>query len=97
MWRVNIPITGKAIAMAGDVLFVAGEPMRFDEPTYKKYVAAYNGRLGGRLLAVSAIDGKQLAEYKLNAAPAWDSIAIANGQLYIGLEDGTVQCLGQSL
>ena len=31
VWRLNIPITGKAIAMAGDVLYVAGEPMRFDE------------------------------------------------------------------
>jgi outer membrane protein assembly factor BamB len=97
VWRVHIPITGKAIAMAGGVLFVAGEPMRFDDPTYKSYVAAYNGQLGGRLLAVSATDGKQLAEYTLDAAPAWDSIAIANEQLYIGLEDGTVQCLGQSL
>ena len=40
-------------------------------------------------------DGELLAEYPLEAAPAWDSIAIANQQLYIGLEDGTVQCLGQ--
>ncbi len=95
LWRLDIPITGKAIAMAGDVLYVAGEPMKFDEPTYKNYVAAYNGQLGGRLLTVSATDGKPLAEYELNAAPAWDSIAIANNHLYIGLEDGTVQCLGQ--
>ncbi|UCG58464.1 MAG: PQQ-binding-like beta-propeller repeat protein, partial [Phycisphaerales bacterium] len=95
MWRLQIPITGKAIAMAGNVLFVAGEPMKFDDPSYKNYVAAYNGELGGRLLAVSAIDGKKLAEYKLNAAPVWDGLAVANGQLYIGLADGTVQCLGQ--
>ena len=95
VWRRHIPITGKAIAMAGDVLFVAGEPMKFDDPSYENYVAAYGGRLGGRLLAVSATDGKQLAEYKLNAAPAWDSIAIANGQIYIGLADGTVQCMGK--
>jgi hypothetical protein len=95
MWRLQIPITGKAMAMAGNVLFVAGEPMKFDDPSYKNYVAAYNGQLGGRLLAVSATDGKRLAEYKLNAAPAWDSIAIANRHLYIGLADGTVQCLGQ--
>ncbi|MCH8216543.1 MAG: PQQ-binding-like beta-propeller repeat protein [Planctomycetes bacterium] len=51
--------------------------------------------LGGRLFAVSAINGKKLAEYKLNAAPVWDGIAIANGQVYISLADGTVQCLGQ--
>jgi outer membrane protein assembly factor BamB len=95
MWRVQIPITGKAMAMAGDVLFVAGEPMKFDDPSYENYVAAYNGELGGRLLAVSATDSRQLAEYELNAAPAWDGIAIANGQLYISLADGTVQCLGQ--
>ena len=95
MWHLNIPITGKAIAMAGDVIFVAGEPMKFDDPSYKNYVAAYNGQLGGRLLAVSAADGKQLAEYKLNAAPAWDGIAIANEQLYISLADGTVQCFGK--
>lgn len=95
MWHLHIPITGKAIAMAGDVLFVAGEPMKFDDPTYTNYVAAYSGQLGGRLLAVSATDGKPLAEYKLNAAPAWDSIAIANKTLYIALEDGKVQCLGQ--
>ncbi|MHC4207455.1 MAG: hypothetical protein ACYSTT_22595, partial [Planctomycetota bacterium] len=95
MWRLHIPITGKAIAMAGNVLFVAGEPMKFDDPSYKNYVAAYNGELGGRLLAVSATDGKKLAEYKLNAAPVWDGIAVANKQLYIGLENGTVQCLGQ--
>ena len=52
-----------------------------------------NGQLGGRLLAVSATDGKQLAEYHLNAAPVWDSIALADGQLYISLADGTVQWL----
>jgi outer membrane protein assembly factor BamB len=95
MWRLQIPITGKAMAMAGNVLFVAGESMEFDDPSYKNYVAAYNGELGGRLLAVSVTNGKKLEEYKLDAAPAWDGIAISNRQLYISLADGTVQCLGQ--
>ena len=95
LWRLQIPITGKAMAMADEVLFVAGEPMQFDDSSYENYVAAYNGELGGRLLAVSTKDGKKLAEYKLDAAPAWDSIAIANGHLYLSLADGTVQCLGQ--
>jgi hypothetical protein len=95
MWRVHIPITGKAMAMADNVLFVAGEPMKFDDPSYSNYVAAYGGKRGGRLLAVSAADGRKLAEYELNAAPVWDSIAIADRQLYIALADGTVQCLGQ--
>ena len=94
-WRRYIPITGKAMAMADDVLFVAGEPMQFDDATHMTYAAAYNGKLGGRLLAISAADGSQLADYKLDAAPAWDGIAVANGRLYISLADGTVQCLGQ--
>lgn len=95
MWRLNIPITGKAIAMAGRVIFVAGEPMKFDKPTYENYVAAYNGRLGGRLLAVSAKDGKLLNDYELTAPPAWDAIALANKNLYIALENGNIQCLAQ--
>jgi hypothetical protein len=95
MWRLNIPMTGKAIAMAGDVLFIAGEPMAFENPSYQNYVAAYNGQLGGRLLALSARDGQQRAECTLDAAPVWDSIAVANGRLYIALQNGTVQCLGQ--
>ncbi len=94
-WRLPIPITGKAIALAGDVLFVAGEPMAFDDPSYTNYVAAYAGRRGGRLLAVSAKDGRQLASYKLPAAPAWDSLAVADNHVFLCLADGTVQCMGQ--
>jgi hypothetical protein len=95
VWRLNIPITGKAIAMAGDVVFVAGEPMKFEDPSYENYVAAYNGRLGGRLLAVSASDGKKLAEYKLASAPAWDGIAAAAGRLYISGVDGSITCFSE--
>jgi len=95
IWSLNIPITGKAIAMAGDTVFVAGEPMKFDDPSFENYVAAYAGEKGGRLLAVSATDGKQIAEYRLQAAPAWDGIAAANGKLYICLADGTIQCMGK--
>jgi hypothetical protein len=93
-WRQNIPITGKAMALADQVLFVAGEPMRFDDPTYENYVAAYDGELGGQLLAVSARDGAELAEYELQAAPIWDGIALARGRLFVSLADGTVQCFG---
>jgi outer membrane protein assembly factor BamB len=93
LWNSNIPTTGKAMAMAGDVLFVAGEPMKFDQPSFTNYVKAYAGELGGRLLAISNKDGSQLAEYSLEAAPAWDSIAIANQNLFMALEDGTVLCM----
>jgi len=93
--KVPLPINGRAMIKAGDVIFVAGEPMKFEEPTWENYVAAYNGKLGGELLAFSAADGSQLAEYKLPAAVVWDSIAVAKRQLYISLADGTVQCMGE--
>jgi len=95
LWKLNIPITGKAIAMAGDTVFVAGEPMKFDNPSFENYVAAYAGEKGGQMLAVSATDGKKIAEYELQAAPAWDGIAAANGKLYVCLADGTIQCMGK--
>ncbi len=95
LWHQNIPITGKAMAMAGDILFVAGEPVEFEGRSHETYVAAYNGALGGRLIAMSAVDGTLLREYVLESAPAWDGIAIANDQLYISLADGTVQCFGK--
>jgi len=89
----SLTINGRAMAKAGDVIFIAGEPMKFDNPTWQNYAAAYRGELGGKLVAVSAADGKPLAEYKLDAAPVWDSIAIAQNQLFISLADGTIQCL----
>jgi len=91
---VALTINGRAMAKAGDVIFVAGEPMKFTDATWQNYAAAYRGELGGRLVAASAADGKQLAEYKLDAAPVWDSIAIAQNHLFISLADGTIQCMG---
>ncbi len=93
--RVALPINGRALTKAGDVLLVAGEPMKFEDPSWEKYAAAYNGKLGGNLLALSATDGKEIASYKLPAAPVWDSISIAQGHLYISLNDGTIQCMGE--
>lgn len=81
------------MAKAGDVIFVAGEPMKFENPTWQNYTAAYRGKLGGKLVAVSAATGKQIAECKLDAAPVWDSIAVAQNQLFLSLADGTIPCM----
>jgi outer membrane protein assembly factor BamB len=90
---VSLSINGRAMAKAGDVIFVAGEPMKFNSPTWQNYAAAYRGELGGRLVAVSVASGEQIAEYELRAAPAWDSIAVAENRLVISLVDGTIQCM----
>ena len=79
------------MALADNSLFVAGTPVVFPSDDLHK---AYEGRMGGVLWAVSAQTGEKMAETKLSAAPAWDGIAVANGRLYISLEDGSVVCLG---
>ncbi|MHC4740663.1 MAG: outer membrane protein assembly factor BamB family protein [Planctomycetota bacterium] len=91
LWSSPIPLTGKAIALADDVLFVAGTPVAFPEDDLAK---AYEGRMGGILWAASASTGEKLAQYKLDAPPAWDSIAAANDRLFLSLADGRVVCLG---
>ncbi len=93
--KVALPINGRALAKAGDVIFVAGEQMKFSVPTWKQYEDAYAGKSGGQLLALTAAGGETIGKYKLDAAPVWDSIALAGGHLYVSLEDGTIQCMGK--
>jgi outer membrane protein assembly factor BamB len=93
--KIALPINARAMAKAGEVIFVAGEQMKFRNPTWQQYEDAYTGKSGGRLLALSASDGRKIATYKLQSAPVWDSIAVAKGHLYISLDDGTVQCMGR--
>ncbi|MBC8868855.1 MAG: PQQ-binding-like beta-propeller repeat protein [Planctomycetes bacterium] len=90
IWSSNIPLTGKAMVLADDVLFVAGTPAVFPADDLSQ---AYEGRMGGVLWAASAETGEKMAEYKLDAAPAWDSLAVADGRLYIVLKDGRVICM----
>jgi len=89
-WSRHIPLTGKAMVLAGDVLFVAGTPVAFPADDLAK---AYEGRMGGILWAASATTGEKLAEQKLDAPPAWDSMAVADGHLYLSLAGGRVTCM----
>ena len=95
IWQGSIHMNGKAMVKADKTVFLAGNPAYFppDHPV-EKYDKAYEGKLGGRLLAVSASNGKKLAEYKLDAPPAWDGLAVAQGRLYLSLKDGRILCLG---
>ena len=55
-------------------------------------VAALNGKKGALLLAVSAADGKNLAQYDLDSPPVFDGMAAAGGQLYMATIKGEVVC-----
>jgi len=92
-WSIDIPLTGLAMALAGDSLFVAGAPAHFPpDHSPARYEAAFAGKLGGVLWAVSAADGKKLSELKLAALPVWDGIAAAHGDLFISFMDGSIAC-----
>ena len=93
--------------LGGKTLFVAGPPDVFAygcediaDPYHvaavealREQEAAWDGKRGGLLLAVSAADGEKLAEYKLDAPPEWDGMATARGRLYLALTDGKVVCI----
>jgi outer membrane protein assembly factor BamB len=88
-WKADIPLTGKAMVLAGEVLFVAGTPVTFPKDDLSK---AYDGRMGGVLWAASAEDGTKRAEYQLDAPPIWDSLAAVQGKLFLCTTDGQLRC-----
>jgi outer membrane protein assembly factor BamB len=96
-WLVDKPlIQARAMVLAGKTLFVAGPPDIVDEEAaffalddaevlekLAEQSALLNGKDGGRMWAVSAANGKKLAEYRLESLPVWDGMAAANGKLYM--------------
>jgi hypothetical protein len=90
-WSAKIPITGKAMTLAGDTIFIAGAPLVFDPDDL---AATYEGRRGGVLWAASANNGSKIAKYTLDTLPAWDGIAAAYGKLFIVDQEGNVECWG---
>ena len=92
-WSVYIPIRVRAMVLAGDTLFVAGPPdvIPEDDP-----LAAFEGRKGASLWAVSASTGEKLSEIQhLQSPPVYDGLIAARGCLYISTTDGCVQCFGE--
>ena len=90
-WNQTVPIYVRAMALAGGTLLVAGMP---DSVIPEDPLAALEGRAGGVLWVVSALDGKKLAECRLDAPPVFDGLIAAEGRLYLSLADGRVVCLG---
>jgi hypothetical protein len=89
-WKALVPIRARGLLLAKDTLFLAGcrDVIPKDDPA-----AAYEGRGGALLWAVSAADGKKVAEYELDAPPVNDGLSAAHGRLYVSSTDGTVTCL----
>jgi len=107
-WQIpSPPLFANAMAVGGRRLFVAGPPDVADESRMLGFLPgaddeinrqlkaqddAWRGKMGGLLWVVSAEDGAKLAEYRLEAVPVWDGMSIANGKLFISLQNGAVTC-----
>jgi len=90
-WSVQVPVRIRAIVLANQRLYIAGPPdvVDKDDP-----MAAFEGRLGGRLWVISASDGGKLAEYELDGPPVLDGMMAAQGRLYVAARDGRLICMG---
>jgi outer membrane protein assembly factor BamB len=90
-WFDWVPVRIRGMVLAGETLFVAGPPDTVDPADP---MAAFEGRRGAVLRALSAADGKLLAERKLEAPPVFDGLIAAAGRLFLCTTDGKVVCLG---
>jgi len=90
-WTSHISPRIRAMALAGKTLLCAGTPDVLDP---RDPWANYEGRGGGVLMVVSAVDGKTRAELKLAGAPVQDGIAVAGGRVYVSTANGSLMCFG---
>ena len=58
--------------------------------------AAFQGKRGSLLVAVSRNDGRKLASYRLDFVPRFDGLIAANEKLYLSTLDGEVLCLSDA-
>jgi outer membrane protein assembly factor BamB len=89
-WSIHVPVKVTSMVVAGDTIFAAGTPDVIDP---KEPWAAYEGRRGGVLMAISAKDGTVMSSRKLDAAPVMDGLTLQRGRLIVTTIDGKVQCL----
>jgi outer membrane protein assembly factor BamB len=105
-WSDDVSVQINSMVLTDSALFAAGPPDVQDEEqsvsslpdpkTQKKLAeqsAAFEGKRGALLVAVSRDDGKKLAAYRLDFVPRFDGLVAANGRLYVSTVDGDVLCL----
>jgi outer membrane protein assembly factor BamB len=89
-WSFSFPMHVRAMLLAGQKLFAAGA-----KGDWTRSQDAFEGRQGIALIAVSAENGKTIAEYELPALPVFDGMAAANGRLYLSDINGNLTCFSE--
>jgi len=90
-WQIWVPVRVRAMVCAGEILFIAGPPDALDP---EDPLAAFHGRKGGLLWAVSSKDGTKLVEHRLASPPVFDGMVAAQDRLYVSTRNGRVACYG---
>jgi len=108
-WTEDVPIYVRSMLLSGTRLFIAGPPDIIDEEsTFQKLTEndeevqkllaeqdrVLNGTDGALLLSVNIDSGKIEDRVELEVLPAWDSLAGAEGKLFLSTLDGSVICFG---
>lgn len=105
-WTQDVPLFARGMVLAGGTLFIAGPPdlldeqqafRQIDDPSIKQNLeaqsASYKGQKGAILMAVSAADGRTLAQYDLDNPPVFDGLVASEKKLYMTTTNGQVLCM----
>jgi outer membrane protein assembly factor BamB len=108
-WSDDISVQVNSIVLTENAVFVAGPPDVANEEesvktllhaeTQRKLAdqsAAFEGKRGASLVAVSRDNGKKLAAYRLDFVPRFDGLIAAKGRLYVSTLGGEVFCLSNA-
>ncbi len=101
LWTKPVAIQVRAMVLADKVIFVAGPPAdagngpagRDENQGGSPFRDRLRNGSPALLMAISASDGTELAQYRLDSSPVFDGMAAAYGRLYISMEDGSLLCL----
>ncbi len=105
-WSDDISVQVNSIVLTDNAVFAAGPPDVEDEEESVKSLletktqqklaeqsAAFEGKSGALLVALSKEKGEKLAAYQLDFVPRFDGLIAANGRLYVSTLGGEVLCL----
>jgi len=95
-WSIDEPIQPRAMVLADDRLFLAGwrDAVAVQERTGRPLDADNPYPRPAFLWVLSTVDGKRVAERKLDGEPVFDGLIAAYGRLFLSMQDGSVRCLG---
>ena len=91
-WTASLSMRPRAMLKAGKLLLLGGmaDAIGGQDPS-----VAPKARAGGLLWSFAAGDGSKVSECNLPSPPVWDGMAVANGRLFIALQNGRILCLGK--